>query len=83
MGITPATQEEMQASMEFYDNAPPALRALLLDFDIDDIVKAGTAIGTNDYEVIGRFLRATERMSEGKKRKIGEAFLREKGLIKR
>jgi hypothetical protein len=73
--VTVRTIAEQKAMMEFYDNASPALRDLLKDFDHDEIVKCGTALGTNDYEQIGKFLRSALKLVDGTKAKLGDAFL--------
>lgn len=65
--------------MDEYDNAPAALRDLLKEFEYDEIVKAGTAIGSKDYEAIGRFLHATLRMTDKTKMRLGEAFMQING----
>jgi hypothetical protein len=72
--MTIRTLAEQQALMEAYDNAEPVLRDLLKEFDHDEIVKAGTAISSNDYEEIGRFLRATARLNDKLKMKLGDSY---------
>lgn len=74
--MTQRTLSEQRALMESYDDAPPALRDLLKEFDWDEIIKAGTAIDSGDYEAIGRFLRGSLRMVEKIKIRQGEQHLK-------
>lgn len=70
------TLAEQRTLMQSYDDAPAALRDLLKEFDWDEIVKAGTAIGSDDYAAIGKFLRGSLRMVEKIKIKQGEQHLK-------